>query len=160
MHAVVDAVLFASALTCGLVGGVFVAFSTFIMRGLDRAGWQAGMLSMQAINITVINPWFMTPFLGSALACVFLIAAGLTRADVAQSHLLLTGGGLYLAGAILVTMARNVPLNNRLATTETSSIDAQQVWDNYVLRWTRWNTVRAIASLGASGMFIAALVTA
>jgi len=139
---------------------VFVAFSSFIMRGLDKAGWQAGVQSMQAINITVINPWFMTPFLGSALTCVFLIAAGLTRVDAAQSYLLMSGGSLYLAGAILVTLARNVPLNNQLVTIEASSIGAQQVWDNYVFRWTRWNTVRAIASLGASGMFIAALVIA
>jgi uncharacterized membrane protein len=154
----VDALMFAGAMGCGVVGGVFFAFSTFVMRGLARAGRQAGMASMQAINVTVINPWFMTPFLGTALACVVLITAGLTGSSAAQSLYVLSGSCLYLCGSILVTFARNVPLNNLLAATQATSANARTTWNEYVLRWTRWNTVRVLSSLGASSMFIAALV--
>jgi uncharacterized membrane protein len=31
--------------------------------------------AMQWINITVINPWFMTAFLGTAIACLYLSAS-------------------------------------------------------------------------------------
>jgi len=48
-----------AALGCGLVGGIFFAFSTFIMKALKRLPPYQGIESMQAINITVINPWLI-----------------------------------------------------------------------------------------------------
>ncbi len=51
-----------SALGCGLVAGVFFAFSTFVMKALDRLPPAQGMTAMQSINVVVINPWFMTAF--------------------------------------------------------------------------------------------------
>jgi uncharacterized membrane protein len=61
-----------TALGCGLVGGVFFAFSTFVMRALARLQPKEGIAAMQSINITVINPWFMTALFGTAIAGLFL----------------------------------------------------------------------------------------
>jgi uncharacterized membrane protein len=64
-----------AALGCGLVAGIFFAFSTFVMKALAQLEPKEGIAAMQWINITVINPWFMTVFLGTAIACFYLLIA-------------------------------------------------------------------------------------
>jgi uncharacterized membrane protein len=62
-----DALLVLSLLTAlgaGLVAGAFFAFSTFVMAALGRVPAHEGIRAMQQINITVINPWFMTALFG------------------------------------------------------------------------------------------------
>ena len=70
----VDRLLFAltlfSAPGCGLIGGVLFAFSSFVMNALARLPAAQGIAAMQSINVVVINPLFMTAFLGTAAACV------------------------------------------------------------------------------------------
>lgn len=63
---------FIAAIGSGLIAGVFFAFSTFIMSALARLQPPQGIAAMQSINITVINPWFMMVFLGTAMVCLFL----------------------------------------------------------------------------------------
>ena len=44
------AVTIGSAIGSGVAGGVFFAFSTFIMRALDRLPPNQGLAAMQSIN--------------------------------------------------------------------------------------------------------------
>jgi hypothetical protein len=78
-----DRLLFAlalfSALGCGLVAGVFFAFSSFVMNALARLPAAQGIAAMQSINVVVINPLFMTAFLGTAAACVLLAISSVLR---------------------------------------------------------------------------------
>jgi len=106
---------FVSALGCGLVGGIFFAFSTFVMKALSRLPASQGIAAMQQINITVINPLFMTAFLGTGLACLVLAVFSLLQWGRPGAGWLLTGSVLYLFGTILVTMVFNVPRNDALA---------------------------------------------
>ncbi|MGH7600945.1 MAG: hypothetical protein ACREOI_31695, partial [bacterium] len=66
--ATVDALLFVltlfAALGCGLIAGVFFAFSAFVMKALSRLPPSEGIAAMQSINVAVINPVFLTVFLG------------------------------------------------------------------------------------------------
>ena len=55
-----------SALACGLNGGVFFAFSNFIMTALGRLTPAHGVEAMNSIGVTVINPLFMSILFGAA----------------------------------------------------------------------------------------------
>ena len=68
-----------STVGCRLVAGIFFTFSTFVMRALAQLKPDKEIAVMQAINITVINPWFMTAFLGTGVACLFLAIASLLK---------------------------------------------------------------------------------
>ena len=48
-----------AALGCGVVAGVFFAFSTFVMRALARLPARQGIAAMQAINVAAVTPAFM-----------------------------------------------------------------------------------------------------
>jgi len=55
----------ATALGCGLVAGVFFAFSTFMMHALARLPAAQGIEAMQSINRTAVTPLFMTALMGT-----------------------------------------------------------------------------------------------
>ena len=146
------------ALGCGLIAGVFFAFSTIVMKALGRLPPAQGVGAMQTINIVVINPWFMTAFFGTALLCIVELIAAFRAWQEPASPYLLAGSVLYLAGTILVTIVFNVPRNNALAAVSPPAAEAAALWNDYLSKWTFWNHVRTIAALAASTLFIIALV--
>ncbi len=157
MNDLMDTMIFAAVLGSGLVAGIFFAFSSFVMRALGQLREHQGIAAMKAINVTVLNPSFVLAFFGTGVVCLpvaflaFGSAAGMNRAS------LLAGCALYLLGCVLVTIAFNVPLNNRLAAAEPESPGADALWADYLSRWTLWNHVRTAASFAAAGLFAMAL---
>ena len=143
------AVTLASALGCGLVAGVFYAFSTFVMPALKRLPPAQGIVAMQSINAG-------SALFGTAAACLGLIVWAVFSSSGRTAALVVAGGALYLVGTVGVTMAGNVPLNNRLARVEPDA-EGARVWDEYLARWTAWNHVRAAAALVAAGALTVAL---
>lgn len=146
-----------AALGCGLIGGLFFAFSNFVMRALARLPDAQGMAAMQAINLTVLNPLFLGAFMGTALLSALLAGYGLLHLAQAGAGWLVAGGLLYLAGNLLVTAACNVPRNNVLARLDPASADAARLWRDYLRSWTAWNHVRTFTALAASAAFMVAL---
>ena len=144
-----------SALGCGLVAGVFFAFSTFVMQALGQRPPAEGIAAMQSINVTVIDPWFMTVFLGTAVACLLLAVAILLKWSPIIPTALLIASLLYLVGSFGVTILFNVPLNDALAVVKPASSEGASLWAKYLTAWTFWNHVRTIASLAAAALFTA-----
>jgi uncharacterized membrane protein len=151
---------FVAALGSGLVAGIFFAFSNFVMKALARVPAAQGIAAMQSINVVVLNRWFFAVFFGTAVCCLALAISSFVRWQKPGAGYLLVGSLLYLIGAILVTIACNVPLNDALAAVDPSSADAGRVWANYLKNWTTWNHVRTIASLAAAASFTVALCRA
>ncbi len=145
----------ASALGCGLVAGVFFAFSTFVMRALDRLPAPHAVAAMQSINIAVIHPLFLGPFFGTALTCIATTIAARSQSSFPAIS---AAAALYLFGTLLVTIICNVPLNHRLAAADPSSSAAASAWRHYLSRWLFWNHVRTAAAAFASGALIYSLL--
>jgi uncharacterized membrane protein len=55
-----------AALGCGLMAGLFFAFSVAVMKVLARLPSAEVIAAMQAINVAIINPVFLTVFFGTA----------------------------------------------------------------------------------------------
>jgi len=149
--------LLAAAIGSGMIAGLFYTFSTFIMQALARLPTAAGAAAMQSINATILNPLFFSLFFGTAVACLIVLIAALLARDSPGAPCMIMGAALYLLGAILVTMVFNVPLNNALAASNPASSEGDAVWRSYLVRWTRWNHLRTIASLAAAVVLTIAL---
>ncbi len=147
----------ATALGCGLVAGVFFSFSTFVMPALKRLPPAQGISAMQSINVLAVTPVFMTALFGTAAACLGLVVWAVISWGEQPAALVLAGGALYIVGTIGVTIACNVPLNNRLANMHPQSANAAGYWEEYVTRWTAWNHVRTVAALAAAAALTVAL---
>lgn len=139
-----------------IIGGVFFAFSNFVMPALGKRPPAEGMATMQAINVTVLNPWFLATFMGTA-PLSWLLAYLAWSADIDAKPWVVAAGITYTLGTFLVTIAGNVPLNERLARTDAAAEGAELFWRHYQVKWTRLNTVRTIASLAATLMLAVAV---
>jgi uncharacterized membrane protein len=145
-----------SVIGCALIAGVFFAFSTFVMNALSRLQPAQGIAAMQSINITAINPLFMTALFGTAATCLLLSVSTLSKLSQSDAVYLLGGSLLYLIGTVGVTIACNVPLNNALAIADPSSTQSENLWAKYLTDWTFWNHVRTVAALIAAVLFMLA----
>jgi uncharacterized membrane protein len=147
-------------LAYALVGGVFLAFSDFIMRALSATSGHGGAEAMQAINREVFRWVFMTLFLGLAATSLMLIGYAALGLNGPVAMLVGAAGLVYLVGCFGVTVAFNVPLNEALAGMDLSQDLARAHWTgSYVPRWTFWNTVRTIACGLAAALLLFALTS-
>jgi uncharacterized membrane protein len=154
---VTNILLWFCALGCALLGGLYFAFSAFIMRALAETG-AAGIAAMNAINRHILRSWFMPLFFGTTVASAALAVIGALDLPAPRGAYLIAGGLLYVAGMFLVTMTFNVPLNNALAAVGAESRTGTAIWQDYLRRWTRWNHVRTLSCLGAAALFIFVLL--
>jgi uncharacterized membrane protein len=150
MSGILYAATLATALGCGLIAGVFFAFSSFVMASLKRLPAADGIAAMQSIIIVAVTPVFMTALFGTAVASLALAVWAVISWGERYAALVLAGGMLYLVGTVGVTMVCNVPLNNRLATVHAQGADTGSYWNEYVTKWTAWNHVRTVAALAAA----------
>jgi len=149
--------LWPAAVGCGVMAGVYFAFSAFVMVALDRVGQAQAIAVMNAINIVIVKSPFMPVFLATTLASAALAVMALLRWNQSAALVMLAGGVLYVFGMFIVTVACNVPLNDALAAVDPSGPAAAEVWARYLKDWTFWNHVRTVASMAACALFIAAL---
>ena len=157
LQSVVTALLWFSAIGCGLLAGLYFAFSAFIMTALGRIGQVSGIMAMNAINTVIVQSLFMPFFLGTTLASLLLpIAAGF-RWGEPGTVAMLAGGVLYVIGMFVCTAVFNVPLNNALAAVDPASAEAASLWARYLTDWTLWNHVRTVSSTLACALFIWAI---
>lgn len=139
-----------SALGCGVMAGFFGAFSCCVMQSLGRIPPVQGLAAMQAINVVVLNPWFLAVFLGTGMACALEVVTAVLRWHTPGTVLVLGGSLLYLLGTLGVTMVCNVPMNNALEALTPADSQSVPYWTHYLATWTAWNHVRTVAALLAA----------
>jgi len=147
---VVGSLTLAVAIGSGVVGGVFFAFSAFVMRALGRLPAADGLAAMRSINVAAVRPAFMLAFIGTAVASLALAVWSLLSLDDPHAGHILLGSGLYLVGSFGLTAGYHVPRNEELAGLRGDGVDVAARWARYVRGWTAWNHVRTVASLAAA----------
>jgi uncharacterized membrane protein len=152
--------LFVTSLAAGLVGGVFFAFSSFVMPALARIPAPQGIAAMQSINVQAVKAPFMLPFLGTTAACLVLAVAALLRWRHPGAAWQLAGALLYLGGSLVLTRAYHIPRNDALAALAADSAAAATYWQRYLTEWVRGNHLRAGACIAAAASMLLALLQA
>ena len=140
----------AAALGAAAVGGLFYAFSTFTMRGLNRTEPADAITAMRGINAEAqANAPFLVMFVGSSVLALAVAVVAVAQWHQPGSTYLLAGAALSVL-SLLITIAFNVPLNNRLDALDPaglSAADAAREWAAYYGPWTAWNHLRTAAPL-------------
>jgi len=154
---VTPGLLWFSAVGCGLMAGVYFAFSAFVMTSFARLGPAAGMAAMNSINVEIVKSTFMPLFLGTTLTAAAAVVLAFLRWGEPGSMVMLAGGAIYVVGMFLVTMICNVPLNDALAAVDLSSAEGASLWARYLREWTFWNHARTAASIGSTILFVVAI---
>lgn len=152
---VLQGVLVVAVLSAGLVAGVFLTFSDFIMRSLGRAEGVAGIEAMQVINREIYRSWFVALLMGLSVVSIGFVGLGLWIGGAVGGWMGL-GGAAYVLGVMVVTGRANVPMNHRLDQGDKHRPETQAFWRHYLRRWTRWNHLRTVASVVSAGAYLGA----
>ena len=144
-----------AVIATGLVAGVFLTFSDFVMRSLAASQPVAGTEAMQMINRKVYNSVFLALLLGMTGGSILLAVAGMTTGGPAAPWLI-AGGAIYLVGVFVVSVIGNIPMNKRLDVLPPGVAPTDAYWRHYARVWTRWNHVRTISSTAAATAFLIA----
>ncbi len=141
------------ALWAMLTGGVFKAFSEFVMRGLAQADAAAGIAAMQGINRAVLRTEFVFAILAlGAVAPGFALYA-FFAVDGMAAVLIVAAAVVYLPSTLFMTMLGNVPMNNRLDRVAPASVEGADYWAQYVRRWTALNHFRTLGCIVTSTLY-------
>jgi uncharacterized membrane protein len=150
----IDILTLVTALGAATIGGTFFGFSNFIMKALAMQPAPAGIRAMQAIDVTVLNRTFLSTLMGTALLGLVLVALAFFGGSLWAA----AGAIAYIVGTFVVTMAINVPMNERLRVLAPDSAEAAIYWQQiYLKEWVFWNSVRTAAALLALVMLILGL---
>ena len=158
MNMILSLLVIIAVLGSALIAGVFFAFSSFVMKALARLPSSQGMAAMQSINVVVINPIFLGVFMGTAIVALVVAVLAILSWESASAVYYLVGATLYIVGTFMVTGLGNVPLNNALASTESSAPKADAIWQHYLKHWTLLNTLRTICALAAAIVLLVGLM--
>jgi uncharacterized membrane protein len=133
-------------LLAGCMAGVFFAFSTSVMPGLDAINPDHAIRAMQSINRKILNPVFLTTFVGAPIAATVTGGLLLVLEETPAAILSFLAAAAYALGALAPTMIVNVPMNEKLDAVDVPSDarEAARIWSDYSPRWTRWNTLRGL----------------
>src|SRR5581483_9902158 len=145
-----------AAVGAGISGGVFFAFSTFVMKALGRLPAAQAISAMNAINKAAPAPLFMLALFGTAAVGIALSVVALRHLDQRWAAYLLAATALYLI-CVVLTVVYHVPRNNALALVDPTAPGAAQTWAHYLSSWTAWNHVRTLSALAGATTFILAL---
>lgn len=138
-------ILIAACIGSGMMAGLFCAFSTFMMKALASLADSEGMKAMQAINRLIVRPSFLLVFVGTSLLC---LTSAILGSDVPRVFpLTVIATLIYTLACLVSTIIFNVPLNNRLDAADPDSQEGQAMWRLYLSTWTKWNHLRAVATL-------------
>lgn len=147
------------ALWSAVIGGVFSAFSEFIMAGLLRTAPAGGIEAMQHINRTVIKTQFVAGILSIAPFSVLFAAYSATVFKGVALATLILAPTVYLPTVFFMTIFGNVPMNKKLERLDHASTEAEDYWRQYGRDWTRLNHVRSVGSIITAALYIIAAVT-
>jgi uncharacterized membrane protein len=147
-----------AALGAGVVGGVFYAFSTFVMPALRRVPSAPGIVAMQSINRLAPTAPFMLAFLGTAAVSAAVVVVALFRLSESGSALAMVGAAVYLVLVLGLTAGYHVPRNNALDAVDADDPTSEGVWRRYLREWVPANHVRTVAGIAAAAVLACSLL--
>ena len=149
-------ILCASILCTGLTAGLCFTWSNAITPGIGRLNDLAFLQSFQAMNSAIINPSFLIVFFSPSLL-LFLNAFLFKNTNQITFWSFLVAAILFFVGVGLITIFKNVPLNELLdkVSLETmSAIELKDLRDTFEKPWNRWHIQRTISSFTAFALLI------
>ena len=146
-------VLVAGGVLTALHAGLLYDFSVDIVPALRSIKGTTHISMMQAINVKIENPIFFLSFFGPIV--LLPLAAFLLREEP-QFAWLLAASIIQIVGSAGVTVAGNIPLNNKLAkinSNQLSEAEADRIRTEFQgpgTPWMRLHTVRTLSSIAAT----------
>lgn len=153
-------VLMLGILFTGLTAGLCFTWSNAITPGIGRLDDLGFLESFQAMNRAIINRSFLIAFFGPVVL-LFLNAYLHRNAHPSTYWSFLIAAILFLVGIGLITVFKNVPLNEMLDKTvleNLSAIELKELRTKFEQPWNRWHIQRTVASFTAFALLLIGVI--
>ncbi len=145
-----------------LLAGLFFGYAVSVNNGLGRLKDSEYVAAMQSINIVIQNPLFFLSFFGPVILLPLVTFLLWDTSDLPQNMLLFAASLFYIVGSFGVTVAGNVPLNEKLAKFDLSHASSKEITEarrRFEKPWNRLHTVRTIAAIVATTLIFMACLS-
>jgi uncharacterized membrane protein len=140
--------LAAATVMAGLSAGVFYTFQVSIIGALANVDDDKYVSTFQSINRAILNPWFLSVFVGAPLVIAGALAM-YWREDRPIALVITVGLALQVA-TVAITGAGNVPLNDQLDKVGVvSGPAATAARVAFEASWNRLNLIRTVTSVAS-----------
>ena len=149
-------VLMLSIIFTGLSAGLCFTWSNAITPGIGRLDDLGFLQAFQAMNRSILNASFLIVFLGPVLL-LFTNVILHRNSNLATFKSFLIAAILYFVGIGIITVFKNVPLNEILDKTtleKLSSIELKELRTKFEQPWNRWHIQRTIASFTSFALLL------
>lgn len=140
----------------GLTAGLCFTWSNAITPGVGKLDDLGFLQAFQAMNRAILNRSFFIVFFGPVVL-LFVNAYGHRSADPVTFWSFMLAALLFFIGIGLITVFKNVPLNELLDQTSLNSLSALELKElrtTFERPWNRWHSYRAIASFMAFALLL------
>ena len=126
----------------GFIGGVYFAFSFFVMQSLNKVSHSEAIRTMNSINSVILKSPFMFLFFLSSFIAFIMFLENLILNELTSNAGF--ASLIFLLGMFICTAMKNVPLNNKLANFDfnDSTCNPENEWNYYYKNWIKWNHIR------------------
>jgi len=145
----------------GLTAGLCFTWSNAVTPGIRRLGDFNFLQSFQSMNRAIVNRNFLIVFFSPAIL-LFVNAFLFKNASQSVFVSFLIAAILFFVGVGLVTIFKNVPLNEVLDSTvlETATkVELADLRKAFEQPWNRWHMVRTVCSLASFSLLLMGLVS-
>lgn len=152
-------ILILGILFTGLTAGLCFTWSNAVTPGIGRLDDLGFLQSFQAMNRAIINRSFLITFFGPVIL-LFINAYLHRNAHPTTFWSFMLAAILFLIGIGLITVFKNVPLNELLDKTvleNLSTIELKELRTKFEQPWNRWHIQRTIASFTSFALLLIGL---
>ena len=153
-------VLLTGILFTGLTAGLCFTWSNAVTTGIGKLDDLTFLQSFQAMNRAIINPSFIIVFF--APACLLFVNAYLYRnAQPGLFWSFLIAALLFFIGVSLITIFKNVPLNeilDRFPLESASFSELKTLRNTFETPWKHWHLIRTISSFTAFTLLLTGII--
>jgi uncharacterized membrane protein len=149
-------VLIVSIILTGLTAGLCFTWSNAITPGVGRLDDLGFLQSFQAMNRAIINPGFLMVFFAPVLL-LFINAYLHRNANPTTFWSFIVAAILFFVGIGLITVFKNVPLNeilDKTALENLPAIELKELRAKFEHPWNRWHIQRSIASFTSFALLL------
>lgn len=144
----------------GLTAGLCFTWGNAVTPGIGQLSDKGFLEAFQQMNRAIINPTFALVFFGPFFG--HLINVYLHRGNDKTFWLFTAAAVIYILGLVLVTVFKNVPLNEILDKTDLLTASGEELKllrDKFERPWLRWHHLRTITTIASFTLTILGLLS-
>ena len=144
----------------GLTAGLCFSWSNAITPGIGKLNDLGFLQAFQAMNRAIINRSFLITFFGPVVL-LFINAYLHRNAHPSTYWSFLIAAILFLVGIGVITVFKNVPLNEMLDKTvleNLSAIELKELRAKFEQPWNRWHIQRTLASFTSFPLLLIGMI--